>query len=216
MASTAMASTHQGAGVRPTRIFHVLAGVSARRVRGMSLLASLVLTVVVSMLAAFSVLLWWSSLVAVGVLAADLAWLRVVARSERAKGPAGLLAHGPGAGSARTSLPRPAGRHSAQTAAEIEPEATLAETAEVAESTESSAQLGGGTEVAAQADPAGWAPVPVPPPTYTLKAKAPPPVPVPQQVVVGESGSAPSWSLDGLIYDCELDELVERRRVVGG
>jgi hypothetical protein len=53
----------------------------------------------------------------------------------------------------------------------------------------------------------------VPPPTYTLKAKAADPVVV--ATVVTEPEGAQYWSLDGMVYDCELDELVERRSATG-
>jgi hypothetical protein len=61
----------------------------------------------------------------------------------------------------------------------------------------------------------------VPPPTYTLKAKAPDPVPVPEPEpvpvldAVTELSEAESWSLEGMVYDCDLDELVERRSATG-
>jgi len=181
--------------------------------------ASLALTLVVSALAAFSVLPWWSSLVVVAILAADVAWLRVVARSERAKILDSETAHGPATSPTGTSLSRSVGRHHAASEYEYESgseagsEAPLAARDEVAQP---SAELTGGTGTAAEADPAGWAPVPVPPPTYTLKAKAAPPVPVAELAVDTEPGTGQSWSLDGLVYDCDLDELVERRRAVGG
>ena len=75
------------------------------------------------------------------------------------------------------------------------------------------AELAEPVESPAQVDPSGWAPVPVPPPTYTLKAKAADPVVV--ATVVTEPEGAQYWSLDGMVYDCELDELVERRSATG-
>jgi len=89
-------------------------------------------------------------------------------------------------------------------------EAALGDVAEVPEPVESPAEV----------DPSGWAPVPVPPPTYTLKAMAPEPLamPVPAPVteaVVPERRVGEPWSLDGMVYDCELDELVERRSATG-
>lgn len=184
--------------VRSTRVFHVLAGVSARRVRGLSLLASLSLTVVASALAAFSALPWWSVLVAVAVLVADFVWLRHVAVSGRAT----ALAYGGAAGPVR-----PAIRRSAEPEPDSEPavEAPVAGAVEVAEPIESPVE----------ADLSGWAPIPVPLPTYTLKARAPQPVPVTVPAAVTESVAAEFSSLDGLVYDCDLDELVERRSATG-
>jgi hypothetical protein len=188
-------------------VFHVLAGVSARRLRGLSLLAALSLALVVFALSALSLLAWWSVLVVVATVVVDLAWLRRVALSERAgrRAPA----------QARGSAAHPAGQAASDVSyfeeesqplveSESEPAAPVpAPVAEIAEPIESPAQ----------ANLPGWAPVPVPPPTYTLKAKAADPVHVP--VVVTEPGAAECWSLDGMIYDCELDELVEVRSATG-
>jgi hypothetical protein len=196
------------AAVRPTRIFHILAGVSARRLRGLSLLASFSFALVVSPLAAFSVLPWWSVLVVVVLLIADVVWLRHVAASQRATGRAPVPAPGSAAGPAR-----PAARHADYFEAEAESEAESEPESEpvVGAPGGGAAELAEPIESAGQVDPSGWAPVPVPPPTYTLKAKAPDPVPV----TVSESAAAESWSLEGLVYDCELDELVERRSATG-
>jgi hypothetical protein len=215
------------AAVRSTRTFHVLAGVSARRLRGLSLLLALTLALVVSPLAALSVLPWWSALAAVGVLMADVAWLRHTAASGRATRGAQSPARRSSSGRTRSTAERSFASESelefgpeSQYGAEGEPapegglvaETALGGVAEVAEPVESSAEV----------DPSGWAPVPVPPPTYTLKAMAPEPmampVPVPVPVtepVVPERGVGEPWSLDGLVYDCELDELVQRRTATG-
>ena len=213
------------AAVRSTRTFHVLAGVSARRLRGLSLLAALTLALVVSPLAALLVLPWWSALAAVGVLVADVAWLRHVAVSGRATGGAQSPARGSSSGRTRSAAEHSFASESesdsepgSQPSSEGEPgsggepvaEAALGDVAEVPEPVESPAEV----------DPSGWAPVPVPPPTYTLKAMAPEPLamPVPAPVteaVVPERRVGEPWSLDGMVYDCELDELVERRSATG-
>jgi len=177
------------AGVRPTRVFHILAGVSARRLRGLSLLASLSLALVVFPLSALSLLPWWNVLVVVATVVVDLAWLRRVALSERA---------------ARWAPAQVESESESESESQVESEpAAPAPVVEIAEP----------IEPPAQANLPGWAPVPVPPPTYTLKAKAADPVHVP--VVVTEPGAAECWSLDGMIYDCELDELVEVRSATG-
>ena len=201
-APTAPAAAVSDAAVRPTRVFHFLAGVSARRVRGLSLLASLSLLLVVSPLAALSVLPWWSIPGVVAALLADVAWLRRVAVSERVTRRTDSQARGSAAGTAH-----PGARRSAHFEDESEPEPVVvpavAAAAEIAESIESPAE----------ADLSGWAPVPVPPPTYTLKAKAVNPVAV--SVEATEPGATRVLSLDGMVYDCELDELVEGRSATG-
>ena len=198
--------TGPAAAVRPTRIFHILAGVSARRLRGLSLLASFSLTLVVSSLAAFSALPWWSVLVVVVLLTADVVWLRHVAVSKRAVGRTPVQAPESAVG-----LARPAARQADYFEAESQPESGSQPV--VAAAGSGAAELAEPVESPAQVDPSGWAPVPVPPPTYTLKAKAPDPVAVPAAVT--DSAAAESWSLEGLVYDCELDELVERRSATG-
>lgn len=220
------------AAVRSTRTFHVLAGVSARRLRGLSLLVALTLVLVVSPLAALSVLPWWSAPAAVGMLVVDVAWLRHIAVSARAAGAARSPARRSSSGRTRS-----AAEHSSESAfesdSEFGPGSQLSSEREpgLEGGLTDEAALGGGAEVAelieppAEVDPSGWAPVPVPPPTYTLKAMAPEPLapepmamPVPAPLtepVVPERGVGEPWSLDGLVYDCELDELVERRSGTG-
>jgi membrane protein implicated in regulation of membrane protease activity len=201
--------------VRPTRFFHVLAGVSARRVRGLSLLVSLSLALVMPALAVVSLVPWWSVLVVAAVLVADVSWLRKVAVSERATGRADARAGGLAAREKRSAGER-FSYFESENEYGSEPEsgpehqvATQAGASEVAEPIESPVE----------ADLSGWAPVPVPPPTYTLKAKAPEPVPEPEPVpvldTVTELSEAEFWSLDGMVYDCDLDELVERRSATG-
>jgi hypothetical protein len=221
--------------VRSTRIFHVLAGMSARRARGLSLLASLSMTVAAVLLAAFSVLPWWSVPVAVTVLVADVTWLRYRALSRRdrqTKGRVGGSAAGPARQAIRQSAdPEPDSEGWLEPAfgpvvsapvAVVDPAVGVAVTVGAAdtagEAMAGAAEAAGPAQIAdpagspAEVDPYGWNPVPVPLPTYTLKAKAAPPVPA----VITEPGPGQPWSLDGLVYDCELDELVEQRRIVGG
>jgi hypothetical protein len=189
--------------VRPTRAFRILAGVSARRIRGVSLLGSLILVLVASTLAATRVLPWWSFPVAVLVLLADLVWLRRAAVSERDSRRASQQSPESATGFADQAVRGPTyfQEESAPTAETVsEPAAPRA--VEIAEPIE-----------AAPVDPSAWAPVPVPPPTYTLKAKAADPVVAP--VIVSEHGEAEPLSLDGMFYDCDLDELVQRRSATG-
>lgn len=207
--------------VHSTRVFHVLGGVSARRLRGLSLLGSLLIALAVAPLAAFSVLPWWSVPVMVAVLMADLAWLRHAAVSQlahsraaerlrgSAAGRAGAAAGADAAENSSRSQPRPGPESRSEVYREAESEAE-AESEPVAEAPV--AAVAEQTEAPAEVDPHGWAPVPVPPPTYTLKAMAPEPVVVP---VATELAETECWSLDGLVYDCDLDELVERRSATG-
>ena len=203
------------AALRSARVVHSLDGLSARRVRGLSLLASLSLVVVVPTLAAFSVLPWWSVAVVVAELGVDFVWLRYAAASERAARrarsrirpdnksvrPAKLLAP-----PAKASVPRYAARSTlsaSRPAAQVEPVAA-ATSAGAAESPAASAG-----DSPAEVDLSGWAPVPVPPPTYTLKAKAERPSPV--TAAVTEPTSTQPSSFDGVVDEGELDELLDRR-----
>lgn len=179
------------------------------------MLASLSLVVVVSLLVAISVLPGWSVAVAVAILAADVAWLRQAAVSER-RGRA--RAQTPGSDREQT-YPPPARPEFFEPGsvfdsyAEKEPEAAT-ESQPVPEIPEPvNAAQEAAEEAAEEADPRGWAPVPVPPPTYTLKAKAADPVTVP--TAISEHLDSEPWSLEGLVYDCDLDELVERRSAAG-
>jgi hypothetical protein len=218
----------QATAVRSTRIFHLLAGVSARRARGLSLLVSLSMLVVAAPLAAFSVLPWWSVLVAVAILVADIAGLRHAAVSERSDLRAAERARRGTEGPARAT----AGR-SAESAARREPRServsrseseTWSEPEADPERVVAAERVGPAPEAPAAetrepveapvfVDPSAWEPIPVPPPTYTLKARAADPVPIP--VVATELGASECWSLDGMVYDCDLEELVERRSATG-
>jgi len=206
------------AAVRSTRAFRVLAGLSARRLRGLSLLASMSLALVVSVLVAFSVLPGWNFLVVVAVLVADVAWLRHVAVLELA-----ARSRPPADGSAADGSPRSV-EESAASQSEYWPESQSwaagerAFEASVDSGDEVTEQVERAVEPAVEVDPSGWVPVPVPPPTYTLKAMAPEPVAAPAEVVQPETTECAAsgyWSLEGMEYDCELDELVERRSATG-
>jgi cytoskeletal protein RodZ len=207
------APTPAQTAVRSTRVFHVLAGVSARRLRGLSLLGSLLIVLVVSPLAASSVLPWWSVLGVVAVLMADVVWLRHAAVSERARSRAADQLRGSASGRGRAasdsaenrSRPQPRSGHESRSEVQPDAEPGPARAAEPA--------VAAVAKVPVEVDPYGWAPVPVPPPTYTLKAMAPEPVAAP--VAVPELTEADSWSLEGLVYDCDLEELVERRSASG-
>jgi hypothetical protein len=167
-------------------------GLSPRRVRGLSLLASLSLAVIALPLAAFSILPWWAVLVTVAVLVADLPLLRHAAITDRA------------ARRAKRPADRPkvrAARYSASTSPAVEDQEAGA--AEGASPNASQAEV----------DPKGWAPVPVPPPTYTLKAKAERPLVVPDAFTepMGAGSSGPG----GVAEESELIGLMDRRSAAG-
>ncbi|MHB1473838.1 MAG: hypothetical protein ACYCV4_09460 [Dermatophilaceae bacterium] len=212
---TPNAQARPGGATRPVRVLDAMTGMSTRRVRGLSLLASLSLAVVVLLLVAFSVLPWWSLLVVVAELVADFAWLRHAAVAQRAARRAASRMRPvatpvrSAARSAARSAVRSASRPASRPAAPAEPVVAgpAGGAAELAEFAESRA------ESAADVDLSGWAPVPVPPPTYTLKAKAERPEPVP--VTVSEPVVTQTSSFDGVVDEGELDELLDRRRAAG-
>ena len=196
------------AGVRSTRAFHALARMSARRVRGLSLLTSLAFALVASPLAAFGVVPWWIIVVAVGVLVVDVAWLRHRASRDRAARRARVRSATVFAGVA-TDVSRPAGQVDSLTSGAGGD--VSGDTSEVALEGRSPAESA--AQAVAERDPSGWAPIPVPPPTYTLKAKAHRPEPAPAAVT--EPTSIPGSSFDGLVDEGELDGLLDRRHATG-
>ena len=200
-------STRPAFEVRLKRTLHAPARMSARRVRGLSLLASLSLATVVSLVAAFWVLPWWSVAVAVAFVVGDLAWLRHAAVTERATRGANEPVRRAKASAARivATASRSATRPAARLAALAEPKAGAPVVA--------AAEVAGRTASSAEADPSAWAPVPVPPPTYTLKAKAERPEPAPAAVT--EPAPAQPSSFGGLVDEGELDGLLDRRRAAG-
>mgnify|MGYP001791572045 CR=1 FL=1 len=206
-APTSHSVAHPVAGVTANRGFHAPAGMSARRVRGLSLLVSLLLVVVVSPLAALSILPWWSFLAALAVLVADFASLRRAAVAERAARRAKTSAHRTKAVVRRTATPapwsaRPAGQPAAHPL-QHEPTVSAPVPNSAAATTSALSQAG--------PDLTGWAPIPVPPPTYTLKAKAERPAPMPATASVIEPAPARPSSFDGLVDEDELDGLLDRR-----
>ena len=205
------------AAAKPKRTSDARRGLSAKRVRGMSLLALLALVVVVPALAAFSVLPWWSVLLVVAALVVDFAWLRhaaVADRADRRANALGRAASRPARAPAGSAVPaRAASRPKAQVdtmAARSDDTANeIADPSESVSHAQSQAQSQAVSASQADADLSGWAPVPVPPPTYTLKARAERPQPVP--AAVSEPGATPPSSFDGLVDEGELDEVLDRR-----
>jgi membrane protein implicated in regulation of membrane protease activity len=215
------------APLRSPRVVHAIAGVSARRIRGLSLLALLAMVVVVLPLAAFSVLSWWSMIAVLFALVVDFAWLRHAAVADRARRqdegrerPVQARLRPANARVRHADAPvRAATRGRSDPIARAEPVVAdpVIGAAEVAERAESQAQSQADCQAECQsgsavADLSGWAPVPVPPPTYTLKAKAERPGPLP--ATVAEPTTRPS-SFDGLVEEDELDDLLDRRRAAG-
>ena len=206
---------------------HHVAGVPARRLRGLSFLGSLALLVVSLPLAGFGVLGWWSSLTALGLLVADLAWLRHAARVERAGRRAALSRareataghHGQlrtPASRVSATVSRPATRTTASTPAvqggQPAVEAVAAAPAGAAGTVDAPAMGSADPEPAPAPviDPDAWQPVPVPKPTYTMKARAaspaqPAPIPAP----------AVSSGFGAVVAEGELDGLLDRRAAAG-
>ena len=191
-------------------------GMSARRLRGLSLLASLTLLVVVVPLALFGVLAGWTVLLAVAVLALDLAWLRRAAQVERARRRTATRAarreHSLTTHARRSATDAPSTAPRTTTAAR-EPQTVAAPAAATEGGTPESGQTPDADPApAAQVDTvtgSGWQPVPVPPPTYTLKAKAERPVPV--AAAVAESAAAVEEPGSVAV----MDDLLDRRRAAG-
>jgi hypothetical protein len=203
-ASTSPLSRRPAAEVRAPRGFHALAGISARRIRGLSFLMSLSLVVVVAPLAALLLLPWWSFPAAVAVLFVDFAILRHAAVAERSARRSYASTRRAKAAVHRTASPAHWAARPVTQSAALPPVQSVVVTSVVVE--------GGAIEprtLPADADPSGWAPVPVPPPTYTLKARAERPEPAPASVIEPEP-ARPS-SFDGLVGDDELDDLLDRR-----
>ena len=178
----------------------------SRKVRGLTLLATLAATLVTAVLAAFSVLLWWVPLIAVAAAGAAFLWLRAGVQSEIAARKAMrrrvVRTRTPRASTAAAPADRSA---AAQQGSEWTAPEELLETTSV----DAAASAGGvdaGTAVDTPADrPDGWQPVPVPPPTYTLKAKAERPLPSDDAAAVGEvptaSGTGESAPATGEMQD---------------
>ena len=145
-----------------------------RRVRGLVLLGSIVTTIVLVGLAAFSVLLPWVPLVGAATVVGSFLWLRAGVRAEQEA----RRARRARARQRQTVRRSPASNRAAHpvgvggsdgSAREGEATAASGQLDDLAD-----AELIERTEVTAdtEARPDGWQPVPVPPPTYTLKAKA--------------------------------------------
>ncbi|HET7475360.1 MAG TPA: hypothetical protein VFJ97_04970 [Dermatophilaceae bacterium] len=182
-------------GVRPTPLFRAIGtlnGITARRLRALSLLACLLAVPTLLVLGHLGRLPWYASGVAGGALLLDLLVLRASARRSRGARRARVTAARAAAVSAthaRTGTPRPA-----------EPAVKA-------------------TEVAT-AEQIGWQPVPVPPPTYTLKAKVE--RPAHRETVVDDLDLEDTQEMPVMADDVadlvdaeELDELLERRSVAG-
>jgi hypothetical protein len=205
------APQRDAAPVQPAGAPRLAGGLSARRLRGLSLLASLTLLVVVTPLTVLGVLAGWVALLAAAVLALDLAWLRRAAQVERARRRTAT----------RAARREPALTTHARRSATVAPGSThAAREPQTVAATSAATEGGPESDETPEADPApaaqvdtvtgsGWQPVPVPPPTYTLKAKAERPVPV--AAPVAESATA----LEAPGSVAVMDDLLDRRRAAG-
>lgn len=169
------------------------APVPSRKVRGLTLVASLLTTLVLAGLAAFSVVLWWVPLVGLAVTVGSFFWLRSAVQAEiKARRAARARIRRSRAGGARPSSgavpPHSAADDEHEVAGpdtghELAEDSTVIATAEAGVQSEATEATVSTTAEAAPTEaeagrPDGWQPVPVPPPTYTLKAKAERPTPV--------------------------------------
>lgn len=163
------------------------APVPSRKVRGLALLATLSATLVLAVLAAFSVVVRWIPLIALAATIASFFWLRSAVQAEirvrRAARARVRRSRSAGARPASGAAPAPhrvaAEEHEVATpfsGHELVEDATVIATAQAADESEAVDTVP--AEVTAEGRPDGWQPVPVPPPTYTLKAKAERPTPV--------------------------------------
>jgi len=136
----------------------------SRKVRGLTLLASMAATLVTAGLTAFTTLLWWVPLIAVTAVAASFLWLRSGVQAEIAARKA-----------RRRRVGRPAQRTAAAPSGRAGADADALAGGEIADWTAEPGSVEPATASdvdEAEQGPDGWQPVPVPPPTYTPKAKA--------------------------------------------
>ncbi|KAB7743472.1 hypothetical protein GA707_12695 [Nostocoides sp. F2B08] len=145
----------------------------SRRVRGLILLGSVVATIVLVGLAAFSILLPWVPIVGAAAVVGSFLFVRAGVRAEQAARRA-RRARARQRQTVRRSpashrATEPVGARGSDRSVHGGPAADSGEVGDLAD-----AELLERTEVTAEAEgrPDGWQPVPVPPPTYTLKAKA--------------------------------------------
>ena len=190
----------------------------SRRVRGLTLLGSLVLTVVLTALAAFAVLLPWAPLVGVAAVAGSFLWVRSGVQAEQA-----IRRAGRGRARQRQTVrrSRPAARSTATAAVAPAARGDRAERSAHVEASSRGASLDVAgtdpelletTEVTAESEcrPDGWRPVPVPPPTYTLKARAERPGPASAPAEAVAPAAAPATTPPAMI------EAVDEQAPVSG
>ena len=190
----------------------------SRKVRGLVLLASLAATLVLGGLAAFSVVVWWAPLVALGVVVASFFWLRSAVQAEiRARRAARSRVRRTRAGARPAGTAATAVAGGAAGSAEEHEVADLAVGRELIE--DSMVVADAGAQATGFERPDGWQPVPVPPPTYTLKAKAERPAPVVAEDDVPESPgfAAPDFAPSSQRMDggAEADEATAPRTAYG-
>lgn len=146
----------------------------SRKLRGLAFLFTLVATLVLLGLSAFSVLLWWAPLIGVAAVMASFFWLRSAVQAEikarRARRRPARRGH-PGVRRAPAAAAAPAASATVAPA----PREEVVDLAVGHEAERHEDEAGPVADTSADAgSPDGWSPVPVPPPTYTLKAKAQP------------------------------------------
>lgn len=202
-----------------SRIIRALAALNSRRVRGLALLASLVLLLAAVVMAPIGMLPWWSPIVSLLLVGGVFTWLRKEAVAEQRARQEAREASRP---VQRTGAPakEQVGTHSGpQLGASRVPmpaRDVVFDHAQPAVPSESA-------KPAPQAAPVegGWSPVPVPRPTYTMKAKAEPTVTAPvapqaPQTTAARHADTPIEELpfDGLALDQDLEDLPSVYRAV--
>jgi hypothetical protein len=148
-----------------------------------------------------------------GLLLADVAALRMMARRTRRPSPVRV------SGSVPLSCPRPAAAGGHLPAPVAAPAPARRAVPDVEEPVPDADAVGEAVE------DGGWLPVPVPPPTYTLKPMAPRPEPAPLEPLVALADAAISASGSAvrarprLVAErpgVDLDTVLQRRRAVNG
>ena len=140
-----------------------------RKIRGLGLLTALLATLVLTGLAAFSIVAWWAPLIGVGAVVATFVWLRSAVQAEiRARRAARTRVR-----RSRSTVTPASGAASAPGTEVEAQEHEVADLAVGRELIDDTTVVAADAGVTARGD--GWQPVPVPPPTYTLKARAPGP-----------------------------------------
>lgn len=190
------------------RLMKTLGRLDRRKVRGLTLLASLSLLVLTTLLSPFGLVPWWSPILMLLVTGGVVAWLRSAALKQQTA-----------SGVRRPVAPRPAVRTSAQVGgarrqplqAPVAPAAVNTVEpvyAPVHEVYDVAPAVQVYDEAPQPATGSPWEPVQVPRPTYTMKEEAPRPAPAPAAVTPAyEQMPVEDLPFDGMALDLEDDDV---------